>query len=85
MDEFEDEGSVARPPKTPMTPTADGNATACKRPEPASSVTRVDCAANDTLRSDMMTQLSWPLGIAGLVAVASRAFAGLVRCDGRVR
>jgi hypothetical protein len=81
MDEFDDVAFVAR---LPMTPMADGSANSRKRSAIAKVVSRVYRAGNDTLRADMLTHLLRPLGVLGLVAVASGAFAGLVRRDGLV-
>jgi len=81
MDEFEDDGFGARPP---MAPTADGHANAHKRFEIARVVSRVYRAANGALRADMLAHLLRPLGVLGLVSVASGAFARLVRRDGLV-
>ncbi len=81
MDEFEDVGFAARLPLTPMD---DGNAHLRKRSAIAKVVSRVYRAANDGLRADMLTHLLRPLGALGLVAVASGAFARLVRRDGLV-
>ena len=81
MDEFEDDDYVAR---LPMTAKADGDANSHKRFEIARVVSRVYRAANDALRADMLTHLLRPLGVLGLVAVASGAFARLVRRDGLV-
>jgi hypothetical protein len=81
MDEFEDVSFVAR---LPMTPKADGDANSRKRAAIAKVVSRVYRAANGTLRSDMLTHLLRPLGVLSVVAVASGAFARLVRRDGLV-
>jgi len=81
MDEFEDVAFVAH---LPMTPTADGYANSQKRSAIAKVVSRVYRAANDGLRADMLTHLLRPLGVLGLVSVASGAFARLVRRDGLV-
>lgn len=81
MDEFEDASLVSR---LPMTPPADADADSRKRAAIANVVSRVYRAANHTLRSDMLTHLLRPLGVLGRVAVASGAFARLVRRDGRV-
>ena len=81
MDEFED---VAFPARLPMTPTADGYADSRMRLAIAKVVSRIYRAANDALRADMLTHLLRPLGVLGLVAVASGAFARLVRRDGLV-
>ena len=81
MDEFEDVAFFAR---LPMTPTAEGNANSRERSAIARVVSRVYRAANDAIRADMLTHLLRPLGILGLVAVASGAFARLVRRDGLV-
>lgn len=48
----------------------------------ARAVSRVYRAANDTLRAHMLRQLLLPLGVLATAAVASGAFAGLVRSDG---
>jgi hypothetical protein len=81
MDEFEDDGFDASPP---VPPTADGNASARRRFEIARVVSRVYRAANGAARADMLAHLLRPLGLLGLVSVASGAFARLVRRDGRV-
>jgi hypothetical protein len=81
MDEFEDDGFDARPP-VPL--TADGNANARMRFAIARLVSRVYRAANGALRADMLAHLLRPLGVLGLVSVASGAFARLVRRDGPV-
>lgn len=81
MDELEDDAYVAR---LPMTAQADGDANSHKRFEMARVVSRAYRGANDSLRADMLTQLLRPLGVLGLVAVASGAFARLVRRDGLV-
>ncbi len=81
MDEFEDVAFVAR---LPATPTADGNANSRHRAAIAKLVSRVYRAANDALRADMLAHLLRPLGLLGLIAVASGAFARLVRRDGLV-
>ena len=81
MDEFEDVTFVAR---VRMTPAADADANSRKRVAIAKVVSRVYRAANDALRSDMLTHLLRPLGVLGLVAVASGAFARLMRRDGLV-
>jgi len=81
MDEFEDDGFDASPP---VTPTADGNANARKRFEIARVVSRVYRAANGAIRADMVAHLLRPLGLLGLVSVASGAFARLVQRDGLV-
>jgi hypothetical protein len=79
MDEFEDDGFDAQPP---VTPTADANVNERKRFEIARLVSRVYRAANGTARADMLAHLLRPLGLLGLVSVASGAFARLVRRDG---
>jgi hypothetical protein len=81
MDEFEDDGFDAR---LPVAPTADANATARKRFEIARVVSRVYRAANGAARADMLAHLLRPLGLLGLVSVASGAFARLVQRDGLV-
>jgi hypothetical protein len=81
MDEFED---VAFDAHLPMTPAADGSANLRQRCATAKLVSRVYRAANDSLRARMLTQLLRPLGVLGLVAVASGAFARLARHDGLV-
>lgn len=81
MDEFEDAAFVAR---LPATPTADGDANSRKRFAIAKVVSRVYRVANDAIRAEMLTHLLRPLGVLGLVAVASGAFARLVRRDGLV-
>ena len=81
MDEFEDVRFVAR---LPMTPAADGDANARERFAIARVVSRVYRAANGAVRADMLAHLLRPLGVLGLVAVASGAFARLVRRDGLV-
>ncbi len=81
MDEFEDVAFIAR---QSATPTADADTNSRKRFAIARMVSRVYGAANDAIRADMLTQLLRPLGVLGLVAVASGAFARLVRRDGLV-
>jgi hypothetical protein len=81
MDEFED---VACDARLGVAPTVDGDANARKRVAFAKLVSRVYRAANDRLRSDMLTHLLRPLGVLALAAVASGAFARLVRRDGLV-
>lgn len=81
MAEFEDIAYVARHPMTPM---PDGNANSRKRSAIAEVVSRVYRAANYALRADMWTRLLRPLAVLGLVAVASRAFARLLRRNGLV-
>jgi hypothetical protein len=81
MDEFEDVAFVAR---LPLTPSVDGCADARERSAIAKVVSRVYRVANDALRADMLTHLLRPLGALALVAVASGAFARLVRRDGLV-
>lgn len=81
MDEFEDDGFDAR---LPATSTADGNVNARRRFEIARVVSRVYRAANGAARADMVAHLLRPLGLLGLVSVASGAFARLVRRDGVV-
>ena len=82
MDEFEDVAFVAR---LPMTPTADGNANSRKRSAIAKVVSRIYRAANDALRADMLTRLLRPLGVLGLVAVASGPSRGLCDATGKRR
>jgi len=81
MDEFEDVESIARPT---ITPGVDGNAHSRERSAMAKVVSCVYRSANDALRADMLKHLLRPLGVLGLVAVASGAFARLVRRDGLV-
>ncbi|HEY6134945.1 MAG TPA: hypothetical protein VIW70_13270 [Rubrivivax sp.] len=81
MDEFEDVDFVAR---RPMTPTATGNASTRERFVIARVVSRVYRAASDATRADMLAHLLRPLGVLGLVSVASGAFARFVRRDGLV-
>jgi hypothetical protein len=81
MDEFEDVAFVAR---LPLTPTADGQADSRKRSAIAKVVSRVYRVANDALRADMLVHLLRPLGALARVAVASGAFARLLRHDGLV-
>jgi hypothetical protein len=81
MDEFEDDGFDAR---LPVAPTADANANARKRFEIARVVSRVYRAANGAARADMLAHLLRPLGLLGLVSVASGAFARLAQHDGLV-
>jgi hypothetical protein len=81
MDEFEDDGFDAR---LPVAPTADANANARRRFEIARVVSRVYRAANGAARADMLAHLLRPLGLLGLVSVASGAFARLVQRDGLV-
>lgn len=79
MDEFEDVASMAR---LPMRPTVDGHANPRKRSAIARAVSRIYRAANDAMRADMLVHLLRPLGLLSLVAVASGAFARLVRGGG---
>jgi len=81
MDEFEDDAYVAR---LPMMAQADQDANSIKRFEIARVVSRVYRAANGAVRADMLAHLLRPLGVLGLVSVASGAFARLVRRDGLV-
>jgi hypothetical protein len=81
MDEFEDDAFVAR---RPMTAQSDGDARSQQRFEIARVVSRVYRSASGALRADMLAHLLRPLGVLGLVAVASGAFARLVRRDGLV-
>jgi hypothetical protein len=81
MDEFEDDACVAR---LPMTAQADGDASSHQRFAIARVVSRVYLAANGALRADMLAHLLRPLGVLGLVSVASGAFARHVRRDGLV-
>ncbi len=81
MDEFEEVGFVAR---LPLTPAADRYADWRKRSAIAKVVSRAYRAANDALRADMLRHLLRPLGALALVAVASGAFARLLRRDGLV-
>jgi hypothetical protein len=81
MDEFEDDAFVAR---RPMTAQSVGDARSQQRFEIARVVSRVYRAANGALRADMLAHLLRPLGVLGLVSVASGAFARLVRRDGLV-
>jgi hypothetical protein len=81
MDEFEDAAFVVRRPAAGLT---EGNTVSRTRSAMANAVSRVYRAANDAVRADMLTQLLRPLGMLGLVAVASGAFARLVRRDGLV-
>jgi hypothetical protein len=81
MDEFEDVTFMAR---LPSTHSADGHAESRRRSAIAKVVSRVYRVANDALRADILTHLLRPLGALGLVAVASGAFAQLMRRDGLV-
>jgi len=81
MDEFEDVAFVAR---LPSMSSAEGCADSRKRSVIAKVVSRVYRVANDALRAEMLTHLLRPLGALALVAVASGAFARLVRRDGLV-
>ena len=81
MDEFEEAAFVAR---RPVTPPVDGNALTHRHFAIARVVSRVYSAANDAIRADMLVHLLRPLGLLGLVAVASGAFARLMRRDGIV-
>jgi hypothetical protein len=81
MDEFEDVIFMVR---LPSTPSADSYAESRRRTAIAKVVSRVYRVANDALRAEMLTHLLRPLGALGLVAVASGAFARLVRRDGLV-
>jgi hypothetical protein len=79
MDEFEDDAYAGR---LPMTAQVDGDASSHQRFEIARVVSRVYRAANGAVRADMLAHLLRPLGVLGLVSVASGAFARLVRRDG---
>jgi hypothetical protein len=79
MDEFED---VALHARLPMTPAVDGTAHARKRTAIARVVSRIYRVGNEAQRVSVLTHLLRPLGVLGLVAVASGAFARLVRRDG---
>ena len=81
MDEFEDAAIVVR---LPVTAVADANEDARHPSVIARVVSRAYRAANGALRADMLTHLLRPLGMLGLAAVASGAFARLVRRDGLV-
>lgn len=81
MDEFEDVAFVAR---LPSTASDDGYTDSRKRSAIAKVVSRVYRVANGALRAEMLTHLLRPLGALALVAVASGAFARLVRRDGLV-
>jgi hypothetical protein len=79
MDEFDDFAApVGRPAPLP----ADAGSNTRRRMAIAAAVSRVYRTANDTLRADMLRQLLNPLGVLGLAAVASGAFARLLRSDG---
>jgi hypothetical protein len=81
MDEFEDDAFVVRQPRagTPEATTVSRTRSAI-----ANAVSWVYRAANDAMRTDMLTQLLRPLGMLGVVGVASGAFARLVRGDGQM-
>lgn len=79
MDEFDD---VAAPVGRTATPPADAGTSMRKRVAIARAVSRVYRAANDRLRADMLRLLLRPLGVLGMAAVASGAFARLLRSDG---
>jgi hypothetical protein len=81
MDEFEDVDCVAH---LPMTPMDEGRRHARQRAAMARMMSRIYRVANDRLRADMLMHLVRPLGLLGLVAVASGAFARLVWRDGLV-
>jgi hypothetical protein len=81
MDEFEDDDFVVR---HPATLACEADAVSRRRSAIANVVSRVYRAANDAVRADMLMQLLRPLGMLGLVGVASGAFARLVRRDGLV-
>jgi hypothetical protein len=81
MDEFEDDACIAR---LPMTPMDQARRHARQRAAMAKVVSRIYRVANDRLRADMLAHLLRPLGLLGLAAVASGAFARLVRRDGLV-
>ena len=70
--------------RVPSTASADGHAESRRRSAIAKVVSRVYRDANDALRADILTHLLRPLGALGLVAVASGAFAQLMRRDGLV-
>lgn len=81
MDEFEDDAYAVR---RSMTAQADGQTSSRRRSEIARVVSRVYRAANGAVRADMLAQLLRPLGVLGLVSVASGAFARLVGRDSGV-
>ena len=81
MDEFEEPAFGVR---RPVAPPADGNAHTHRRFAIARVVSRVYRGANGAIRADMLAHLLRPLGLLGLVAVASGAFARLMRRDGIV-
>jgi hypothetical protein len=77
MDEFEDVVLHAG-----LAPSAHGTAQARKRTAIARVVSRIYRAANEAQRVSLLNHLLRPLGVLGLVAVASGTFARLVRRDG---
>lgn len=79
MDEFEDDAGAAQ---MPMTAHSDADKSSRMRFRIARLVSRVYRAADGTVRADMLAHLLRPLGLLGLVSVASGAFARLVRRDG---
>ena len=81
MDEFEDAAFMSR---LPATAAVEGDTNSRTRFAIAGVVSRAYRAANNSIRADMLTHLLRPLGVLGLVAVASGAFARLVRRDGLV-
>jgi hypothetical protein len=76
MDEFDD---VVTAVQWPAPPAVDRAAPRGPRLVMARLVSRVYRAANDTLRADMLRHLLRPLGVLGLAAVSSGAFARLAR------
>jgi hypothetical protein len=81
MDEFDDDACA---PRLMIIAQADANTRSSRHSEIARVVSRVYRAASDAVRADMLTHLLRPLGVLGLVSVASGAFARLVRRDGLV-
>lgn len=79
MDEFEDDAGAAQ---TPMTAHPHAEKGSSRRFRIARLVSRVYRAADGRVRADMLAHLLRPLGVLGLVSVASGAFARLMRRDG---
>lgn len=77
MDEFDDLAA----PVGRTTPRTAAGANERRRMTLARAVSRVYRAANDTLRADILRHLLRPLGVLATAAVASGAFARLLRSD----
>lgn len=77
LDEFEESAGNT-------VPVGDGDVSSRQRFAIARLVSRMYRAANGAMRADMLAGLLRPLGILSLVAVASGAFARLLRRDGVV-